>query len=1306
MTPFTEVSCDDIERLDQTQLVDLLRILLHSEAKKHGLIKHGVHVPAQITVADGGNDGEWDAASAPSEYIPRDFTIYQSKATSLEASGCVDELINKTRDPNDGRRKVEVLKSQVKKAADRKGAYVYFIRKGYTQQSLENRLDDSYTKLKEFGIDKSELELMFVDGNKIAMWANVHAAAIFFIKRSVSQICPFNVETYDYWAGHAEFKDAFESTTALDKIIQSLRSELLGSPVIARLTGLSGLGKTRLAFEIFRYKLSEDAEECRQIEALANSCVYWDAADGETEILSFFKQLNQLGVAGTLVIDNCSIKLHGKLQREVQHDSSQLSVLTLDFGEEREASGCLSLKLTRKMMEKVVPKMLKTATLEREDISDAQIEQISKFAQGFPRIARLMLDAGQALDWTDLNQDDLASRLVWGREEGDPNDFKFLEALSVFMTVGCSGDSAADLEFVCQEMCGAIHPDEFMDRVHQFSENQVLQKIGDFWQVTPAPLAVALAAKWLERKDDDYIERFFSKLEKTGLQNGFINRIRQLDFSERAQELSERWLGESGPFGSAKVLNSETGSRVFRALAELNPSAALSCLDRELGDYSPDEAKQFLTGRRNVLWALEKLCWLEEEFPVGAKVLLILASGEVEEFSNSATETFCGLYHIHLSGTQYPAIDRLQLIESGLESEFQEVNLVCIKALGEAFSWDRFMRSGGREARGTKSLGQDWQPRNWDEVYEYWKRCFTILKELVLKADKVLADAAKASLCKGVRTVSNFPLMRELQADFEKVVTHLGNFWPCARDELKQRLSFDREKMDTKHVDLLESWLGMLTPLNLEAQLVDLVCKPGWHHEDQKDGTFIDLSKEGAEALAREFIGTGDNWKIHLDVLLEGDQQQTAEFARVWMEHEPNKVEFIEEVLEAYRAIDIDSRNYSLIRGLMVAVKGSELCAKVLEQLAGDVELRLGLLPSLTQLCAEGIDDFQRIFDLVVDGNLPDSAIHTIGFSNALFDLDGVELQKRLFELIGKSPVAKPQVFYLLSQYYRRSAERLAQVRPLVENLLTSKEVIRAKNIQLIDYQWKEAVTVTLNNNPHDSFVEQLTGTLVDILVEEGRVISGYTDTHIVSIVRLLLKNHGRIAWPLFESALRDEDGELRYFVADFLARGGVHDESGAALWEVSPDQFRVWAKTNVDLLPFFLSNMPLYLVEKAEEPETDVGDGDPEVAKLAKLVSPGFMREFEPGDKFVWHPLAEVLLEFTYEQDLLGSLRCNLFSFGSTGSRVPYLENRLLLLQDLVKNTDRPELKKVARRVAEDLSSEIEKEKKRDVHREIGRGL
>lgn len=67
-----EVTAEDIERLNQNQLVDLLKRLITQELIKNKIPLRSASVPAQINIPDGGEDGrvEWVGGVNETDWLP------------------------------------------------------------------------------------------------------------------------------------------------------------------------------------------------------------------------------------------------------------------------------------------------------------------------------------------------------------------------------------------------------------------------------------------------------------------------------------------------------------------------------------------------------------------------------------------------------------------------------------------------------------------------------------------------------------------------------------------------------------------------------------------------------------------------------------------------------------------------------------------------------------------------------------------------------------------------------------------------------------------------------------------------------------------------------------------------------------------------------------------------------------------------------------------------------------------------------------------------------------------------------------
>src|SRR5208282_3467856 len=101
---------------------------------------------------------------------------------------------------------------------------------------------------------------------------------------------------------------------------------------------------------------------------------------------------------------------------------------------------------------------------------------------------------------------------------------------------------------------------------------RVIQSAGDYWFVSPKPLAVALAAEWWESATTEELLRVLPEIENNRLVDAFCSQLRLLDASENARRIVRDLCAANGPFGSAEVIFSRVGSKLLRSIVELNPT--------------------------------------------------------------------------------------------------------------------------------------------------------------------------------------------------------------------------------------------------------------------------------------------------------------------------------------------------------------------------------------------------------------------------------------------------------------------------------------------------------------------------------------------------------------------------------------------------------------------------------------------------------------------------------------------------------------------------------------------------------------
>jgi hypothetical protein len=191
----------------------------------------------------------------------------------------------------------------------------------------------------------------------------------------------------------------------------------------------------------------------------------------------------------------------------------------------------------------------------------------------------------------------------------------------LFAQLGYFDDLAAQAETVAQndDLCalptnGMVNPDEIIEYrrkrfqyiTGQLHEHQLLERKGRTYALRPSPLAVRIAEDWWRHCTTEKFLRIVPVLRDARLVESFCNQFQYLKHVEDARAIVQNLCDSF--FQLAEVLNTLIGSRLFRSFVYVNRQACAAALPRAFRHSTTDELKAATEGRRNLVWALEKLC--------------------------------------------------------------------------------------------------------------------------------------------------------------------------------------------------------------------------------------------------------------------------------------------------------------------------------------------------------------------------------------------------------------------------------------------------------------------------------------------------------------------------------------------------------------------------------------------------------------------------------------------------------------------------------------------------------------------------
>lgn len=842
-----EAEPEHVAALDSLSLVRLMKRLMLAECRLAGIPLRSASAPLQITVADGGEDGriEWTGGSPSTAYFPSRFTILQSKAQDLAPSEIKAETHKKTK----GR--PPALSDALTEVLTRGGAYVVFCKKPFTTTKRKKLVKAIAEGIEEVGSDPKKASAIEVyDANLIAEWVNSHPPVALWLASQRLGRPLQGFQTHESWGRSPEIAsvpwqvsgsprfapvnvrvedraDPSRSSWTHDQAAAAVREHLSKDGAIVRVAGPSGFGKTRFVYEL----LGASGTVADQVDTA--SVMFADGAISGDEAVKLAMEIADVGLAAILVIDECTVELHNKLVQMVQRAGSCLRLITLDIEIGiLQAKDTLSLRLEKAADDHIqqIAKGIAPA------LSDADSRFIADLAEGFPRVAVLAAQHDAAGRQTINSVEQVLGRVVWGAKVQVPDAEKALGIASLFEWIGIQGRVESQVAYVATQLAN-MTPAIFVEHLLSFRSRGIISQRGDFAQVGPVPLAARLGLKRLSTITADRLVQFFDDAPDE-LKASLLKRLKWMDTSPVSRAFAQRLL-EPTALGNFAALNTDFGAKCLDRLVHIDPETVSAIVERVFGSLSLDELKAARDGRRYLVWTLEKLVFRKESFDRAATLLLKLAVAENEEkIGNNATAQFKQLYQLHLSGTEADPAARLLVLDEGLKSSDLRERKICVEALGTMLDTGHFTRGGGAEQIGSAERLEDWRPKTYGEIWDFYRAAVTRLTAIVTGNDP-LAKSAKELLGQHVRGLIGALPLQDCKAMITAVSDQTG-LWPESIRGVSQWLYFDSMEAPKEIASSVRAYFDSLMPAD-PIDAVDLYTS-GWHADFHDPDSVYDAS--------------------------------------------------------------------------------------------------------------------------------------------------------------------------------------------------------------------------------------------------------------------------------------------------------------------------------------------------------------------------------------------------------------------------------------------------------------------------------
>jgi hypothetical protein len=1157
-TPY-QINVSNLLSLAPERAVSLFRKLLWAEASYVGISKHLIDVPQCINVADGGIDASIiDVTPIRDDLIPSGISGFQIKAGDLKPKPCKAEL-------HEGEDLKRPIKPEIKRLLDNDGTYVLVLYADITGDKYKDRLNAVQDELNALGYSYAKVRLY--SANMLEGFINQHPSVVILQSQEYSQCIPHGIwEEYQSIRLPREFVSDDERAHLIAAIRKDLFDALDKCPII-RMYGLSGIGKTRLTFEILN------------IDALRHNVLYFKSGESFLHSTLFQTLLINKDLSAIVVIDECSPSQHYQIVEAFGGQSSRIKIITLSH-EYSTYSPPTKLYTVTQMEDGKIEEIIEN---ESPDIPSEIRKRISRFSEGSPRIASILIisyirSTGTAEELFLVDDRTLMNRLIGpGLKEHDAS-FKLikrvLRGISLFEKIGFKDPVNMEYEWLADYI--GVSFDDFEEVIKEQRDRGIIQ--GDYYlYVSPFMLRVFLLKEWWEiqgfnsKTFNEFILRIPEKV-RADLFKRFIDGIKYISAAEQGREFVKSVFEPGGIFESDELLQTELGSSFFLALAEADPKPPLNYLTRTIGTWDKERLLKFENGRRSVVWALEKAAIWAEYFGEAASLLLKLGEVENEIYANNASGIFKGLFKAMIPSTTASFNQRIEFLKQALSSGSKETrNLVL-----EAFSKTLETRGGARML-GASDVGiikvPELSPPTWGELFDAYKSTWAYLNEILKTLPKEDQDKVLDILfhhARGLCLIKNLDGMviktfRDLSnkdfIDKKKMISTVISILHyeknrLSEDEYLQWESLKNELIGDSYSSMLKRYVGM-----------DLI-------EDQFDeeGNIINVVDENIKKLAREGFANLELLTPELEWLMTTDAKKGHQFGyNVGLND--TDCTLLPSLMEKQKILK-EEKSFAFLGGYLQAIyeRSPELWDEYLDSIKSDKDLA----PYLIELTwRSGMTERapERISALVKEGiNMPID-LRLFQYGGAIEKLSESALKDWIEILISSD---QPEcvdiaVTFLDYFYIRLKNQQLPMPKELALNVLTHHaHLTKRKRNTMTDYHWMTVGNYILEQSP-DIAIE-LASYLLEYFGKEGTLFEDYYSS-LHEVLNNCLKKYPSEIWNIITKYIGPPIDTRAFHLTHWLQGGEHQAEPRGALTYIPLEDIWAWVDEDVENRAWYLAS-------------------------------------------------------------------------------------------------------------------------------------
>ena len=1071
-------------------------------------------------------------------------------------------------------------------------------------------------------------------------------------------------KTWEQWKDEINIQNEFIENKKIKEIRDTIMKEIDNpnkSPI--RITGLSGIGKTRILFEIFR-KIEGDEKTI----LLSNRVLYLNYDDFSNNHLEIINTINREKSDAILIIDNCNADGYEKFIRNLK--GFKLSLISIDSNPEENYEDSQYIKIGNEDLLDSIEDIIKAKS---DNLEQSTIEIIKQISQGVPLIAILLCE--NIVNGKLTKEPDNKGLLdkILGKK-GEKWRY-ILDSCSLFRKVGYENEKKEQYNFIVTNENLTISNNNHIVRLKESEEavkyyikRGIFEKRGRYLSIRPFFLSVLLASKYLESISSEHFHNIIKdiqdKLEKPHkeeLMNYLSEQIRYLGYNTDIRTIIDNFVGDKSYFDSIEVLNTELGSRLFRSFVEVNPVAISDNLYRQFNNKKTEELLEFKEGRRNIIWTLEKLCFGKETFANSTKILYRLAVAENESWANNATGQFLQLFHIYLAGTEVSLKERLKIIKWGLGIKDEKFTQLAIKAMASGLTTNHFARMKGAERQGIDEI-KDYVP-TYDEISEYYK---SILDELInlIRSEGIYIDEVSKIIADSIRGLTNIGLIAIVLPYIDDVIAIKNGIWQEGLDSIRMTLAFEGNKILEEHRTHLQKIIEELS----KDFMTRFRSYDKFYDKNYSLEKFEEKEKERMYSLAKVFMKFKEVeqrellsklYKRERGIYVIYQSYFGKSISNFFNDNIDKSEKFINISLSIAEELGEELFDYSILLGFIE--QSEREIKKYFYQKVGEKSYLNYLLFIFVANDEKGVEHFDQLFKLIDNHPQLFSYLGHLKYRMALQKLSIQEIESLQNKLLNYEIQGYIMIFELLSSIRTQDAEKQIVIDGFLKECIYKIGVQWNNNID--NFQYFNHIRNILKNEEKD---EKLCSFVVNDIINYINWDTALSLEPYRSIFEIALSDYFDSTWAIISSAIINEhDGYMKFWGIKQLLGEHINNiyTKKDILFNNNIEKIIDWCNKNQPIAPTLIAELvPIYNEDRTE-----------------------------------WNPIAKRLIdEFGSIKEVLHGLEANMNSFSWSGSIVPLLESNKKLLESIVDNSN-PIVSEWAQQNINELSKRIIQEKKKD---------